>query len=84
MRMMIQQSVSKFGCFEHFLFSFFRQKHSLYDRNLPAVRRKLKEHREEINDIHKFIEQRDKQMGKEMELLLSTVMDRCSSQINGK
>lgn len=48
------------------------------------MRIKLKEQREEINDIHKFIELRDKQMNKEMELLLSTVVDRCSSQIDGK
>lgn len=62
----------------------YRQKHSLYDRSLPLVKTKIAEQREEINSIHAFVEERNTQMKQELELLLSTVRDRCSSQDSGK
>lgn len=62
----------------------YRQKHSLYDRSLPLVKTKIAEQREEINSIHAFVEERNTQMKQELELLLSTVRDRCSSQDSDK
>lgn len=62
----------------------YRQKHSLYDRSLPLVKTKIAEQREEINSIHAFVEERNTQMKQELELLLSTVRDKFSSQDSGK
>ncbi|XP_069115679.1 probable DNA double-strand break repair Rad50 ATPase [Argopecten irradians] len=62
----------------------YRLKLTVFEEKLPTIKSKLASQRQSVRDVHKFVEDRDKQLHTELQLIQKHIIEKYQSEQKGK